>query len=235
MTTSEMYNLLEKRRAVRRYKTSDIPPRSLVEHLLWLAWKTTPSKNQMMPYAVKVLGPEKSEEKFKIWTKMTQQADNVESTYMKMKQIETRKDHPNYEYSPEYKHVRDNPYLLVFTQRVCELNEFYKEEVKYGHYAEQTIRSELHTIIDQSSVEIGYYAANLAMYCMEHDVDVSYGFCFPRDIEAWSDCKNYIEHTPLLLMTLGYGEIYRWQEMKADRKLHLDIKPEIDKVVEWID
>jgi len=234
MTTSEMYNLLEKRRAVRKYKTDDIPPKNLIEHLLWLAWKTTPSKNQMMPYSVKVLGPEKTEDKFKIWKLMTQQADFVETKLMGMKQIETKKD-ANYEYSPEYKHCRDNPYLLVFTQRVCELNEYYKEEVKYGHYAFETVRSELPTIIDQCGVEIGYFAANLAMYCMEHDVDVSYAFCFPRDIKSWSEFKNYIEHQPLLLMTLGYGEKYRWQDLEIDGKLHLDIKPEIDKVVEWID
>ena len=234
MTTSEMYNLLEKRRAVRKYKKYEIPPRNLVEHLLWLAWKATPSKNQMMPYSVKVLGPEKTEDKFKIWKLMTQQADFVETKFMGMKQIETKKD-ANYEYSPEYKHCRDNPYLLVFTQRVCELNEYYKEEVKYGHYPFETIRSELPTIIDQCGVEIGYFAANLAMYCMEHDVDVSYAFCFPRDMKAWSEFKNYIEHRPFLLMTLGYGEEYRWQDLEIDGKLHLDIKPEIDKVVEWID
>ena len=233
MTTSEMYNLLEKRRAVRRYKTSDIPPRNLVEHLLWLAWKTTPSKNQMMPYAVKVLGPEKVEEKFKIWTKMTQQADFVETNNMKMKQIETRKDE-SYEYSPDYKHVRDNPYLLLFTQRLAECNEYYKEEVKYGHFAEQTLESHLGNILDQASVEVGYFAANLAMYCMEHDLDVSYGFCFPRYLTQWEDTP-FITRRPILFMTLGYGEVYRWQDMEVDGKLHLDIKPEIDKVVEWID
>lgn len=233
MTTSEMYNLLEKRRAVRRYKTSDIPPRNLVEHLIWLAWKTTPSKNQMMPYAVKVLGPEKKQEKFKIWTKMTQQADKVESTYMKMKQIETRKD-VKYEYSPEYKHVRDNPYLLVFTQRLAECNEYYKEEMKHGHFPEQIYEEHLDHIVDQASVEIGYFAANLAMYCMEHDVDVSYGFCFPRQLTKWEDTP-FVNRRPVLLMTLGYGEKYRWQEMESDGTLHLDIKPEINKIVQWID
>lgn len=232
MTTSEMYNLLEKRRAVRRYKTSDIPSRNLVEHLIWLTWKTTPSKNQMMPYAVKVLGPEKTEEKFKIWTKMAQHADWVESKFMNMKQSETKE--AEYEYSPEYKHVRDNPYLLLFTQRLAECNEYYKEEVKYGHFPEPTVESHLPNILHEVAIEVGYFAANLAMYCMEHDVDVSYGLCFPGVMTQWEDTP-FITRRPILFMTLGYGEKYRWQAMEDDGTLHLDIKPEIDKIIQWID
>ena len=72
------------------------------------------------------------------------------------------------------------------------------------------------------------------MYCMEHDVDVSHGFCFPRHLSQWEDTP-FITRRPILFMSLGYGEKYRWQAMKDDGTLHLDIKPEIDKVVEWID
>ena len=45
------FDLLEKRHHVRRY-TDEIPPRYVVEHALWQAWKTTPSKNNAMPYKV---------------------------------------------------------------------------------------------------------------------------------------------------------------------------------------
>ena len=56
------FDLLEKRHHVRKY-SEKIPPRYVVEHALWQAWKTTPSKNNAMPYKVIVLGPECKKEK----------------------------------------------------------------------------------------------------------------------------------------------------------------------------
>ena len=57
------FDLLEKRRHVRTYKTDKHPPKELIEKLLWKTWKTTPSKNNFMPYNVHVLGPDKANEK----------------------------------------------------------------------------------------------------------------------------------------------------------------------------
>lgn len=50
------FDLLEKRRHVRKYRTDKHPPYELIEKLLWKTWKTTPSKNNFMPYNCHVLG-----------------------------------------------------------------------------------------------------------------------------------------------------------------------------------
>ena len=55
------FNLLEKRRHVREYRTDKHPSYEIIEKLLWKTWKTTPSKNNFMPYNCYVLGPDKSE------------------------------------------------------------------------------------------------------------------------------------------------------------------------------
>ena len=62
----DAYKLLSKRNHIHRYKEDKIPPKELIDDLLYKAWKTTPSKNNFMPYNVNVLGPDKQEEKKKI-------------------------------------------------------------------------------------------------------------------------------------------------------------------------
>jgi len=60
------FDLLESRHHVYKYN-DEIPPKKLVEDALWKAWKTTPSKNNAMPYKVFVYGPEHKAEKVKVW------------------------------------------------------------------------------------------------------------------------------------------------------------------------
>ena len=58
------FDLLEGRHHVRKY-SDKIPPKEQIESALWKAWKTTPTKNNAMPYKIFVYGPDKKEEKFK--------------------------------------------------------------------------------------------------------------------------------------------------------------------------
>ena len=59
------FDLLENRHHVREYSLI-IPKKELIENSLWKAWKTTPSKNNAMPYKVFVYGPKHKEEKIDI-------------------------------------------------------------------------------------------------------------------------------------------------------------------------
>ena len=49
------FDLLESRHHVKEY-SDKIPAKELIENALWKAWKTTPSKNNAMPYKVFVYG-----------------------------------------------------------------------------------------------------------------------------------------------------------------------------------
>ena len=71
------FDLLEKRHHVRYYKDK-VPPKEKIEFALWQAWKTTPSKNNAMPYKVIVYGPEHKEEKIKVWNMVLQNHQTAE-------------------------------------------------------------------------------------------------------------------------------------------------------------
>ena len=55
--------LEKKRKHVRKYDMTRIPPKESVERALWKAWKTTPGKNNAMAYQALVWGPDKELEK----------------------------------------------------------------------------------------------------------------------------------------------------------------------------
>ena len=73
----------------------------------------------------------------------------------------------------------------------------------------------------------------MTMYCMEENIDVSYTSCFPRDVQKWKDIP-YVKYRPLLLMSLGYSERYRYEDLKDRNELQDDIKPDMKDVIKWI-
>ena len=77
------------------------------------------------------------------------------------------------------------------------------------------------------------FISNMTMFCMEEGIDVSYTSCFPRKVELWKDVP-YVKYRPLLLMSLGYSERYRYEDLEKSGELQDDIKPNIDEVIKWI-
>jgi len=77
------------------------------------------------------------------------------------------------------------------------------------------------------------FISNMTMFCMEEGIDVSYTSCFPRRVALWKDVP-YVKYRPLLLMSLGYSERYRYEDLEKSGELQDDIKPDIDKVIKWI-
>ena len=55
---SYFQTLEEKRRHVKKYRKDMIPSKASIERALWYAWKSTPGKNNAMPYKVLVWGPD---------------------------------------------------------------------------------------------------------------------------------------------------------------------------------
>lgn len=196
------YDLLLKRKHVREYNLNACPSKELVNELLWKTWKTTPSKNNFMPYSVHVLGPDKEEEKKLVWNKCVYNHQKMENQATKDGYIKQPQTWTN----PYYNHIKDNSYLLVFTSRVCEKpNEYYRKQIEKGHFAEQLYPEWVEKIVDNTGIEVGMFASNLTMFCMEEGIDVSYTSCFPRDVKIWEDVR-YVKYRPLLLMSIGYGD-----------------------------
>ena len=63
--------LFDSRRQIRRFNHIDIPDKTLIQHLLEKTWRLVPSKQQLMPYKVLVLGPDRKKEKEIIFDQST--------------------------------------------------------------------------------------------------------------------------------------------------------------------
>jgi len=235
-----IFDTMEKRHHVVKYKPEPVPDK-LMKELLYKAWKISPSKNNFMPYQVSVLGPNRQEEKKKIW-------DMTVGNHIHYEEIgnATANKHLVHKYkfkiNPNYEHVRFNSHLLVFTSRVCpEPNEFYKRMVEEeGHFAEQCELDQVLDCAEATSVEVGLFASHLSGLCIENGIDVSFCACIRKNEKLWKEFpylwydkeKQYAR--VLLVMSVGYGDFYRYEVMQTNKTVNQDVKPEIDKVVKWI-
>jgi hypothetical protein len=178
-----IFETMEKRHHVVKYKPESVDNK-LMKLLLYQAWKISPSKNNFMPYNVNVIGPDKQEEKTKVWDMVVGNHKFYEAIGNK-----TLNKHLAHKYefkiNPFYEHVKYNSHLIVFTSRVCpEPNEYYKRMVeKRGHYAEQCDKDMVLDLGEATSVEVGLFASHLSGLCIENNIDVSFCACIRKDID----------------------------------------------------
>ena len=244
-----IFDTMEKRHHVYEYHKKNIPD-EVVKELLWKAWKISPSKHNFMPYKVSVIGPNRQREKSKMWKKCQYNHKRAEAVGANLPRenldVNPYADKPEeytFNTNPAYNHVKHNSHLLIFSARICKLNGYLKHVVaKEGHYAEQCERSEVTNLRVSSSFEASLFAANLTALCIEQGIDVSYNLCFPGRKEEWKNMpylwydkeKRYAR--VFANMSLGYGKYYRHQWLKKVKPDigHLDLKPEVDEVIEWV-
>ena len=202
--------------------------RKLVEQALYKAWKTTPSKNNAMAYQALVWGPDKQEEKNKIYSLCTKSHKAAEQRAVD-KGLNTRiQDEPN----PFYYHIKDNQYLITMHGRKSTPNKFYQEQVELGHFYDQA--HDIENIIDSVSVEIGLFLGNLGYYLLEQGLDISYNSTFSRFIEDWHKLGLMIEQRPISMISIGYAKRYRKEELDKHGKLEWDKKPDMKDIVKFV-
>ena len=218
--------LLNKRQHVMAYDTDDVPEKQLIEDLLWKAWKVTPSKNNFMPYHCNVLGPERVAEKHSIWMKSVKNKKEINEKNIK--------DHKEDGYNPYFEHLSTAPYLLVFTQRVCEPNEYYRKTIEKGDYYEQMHEDQISSMLRTTAVEVGMWMANLSAFALEKGLNTSTIACFPyrEDNSEWEDLP-WVKHPVVLLGSIGKAKQYRRESMNEIQKKD-DQKPEPETIIKWI-
>ena len=231
--------LLDKRRHVMKW-SDDIPDKALIEKVLWKAWKVTPSKNNFMAYNVNVYGPDQMEmcEKIRNLSKKNKKRTN-ETHIPREKTTPGVLDNELTEWDDGegeniyFDHLATAPYLVVYSQRICEPNEYYAESVKQGDYYEPMHLSELPNIIRGVSVEVGMFAANLGAFALEAGLDTSTTLCFPAEYnDGWQDIEG-VDHPVMLMQSIGYcGQSKR--EFADDWANKADMKPKPETVIRWI-
>ena len=97
------FDLLENRHHVKEYDV-DIPPKELIDEALYKAWKTTPSKNNAMPYKVFVLGPNEWQKKSLVHQMVHSNHKDAEKRAMaRGEATRTEGGRPN----PYYEHIKN--------------------------------------------------------------------------------------------------------------------------------
>ena len=224
------FDLLEKRHHVRTYK-DEVPPKEKIEFALWQAWKTTPSKNNAMPYKVFVYGPEHKEEKEKVWKMVYDNHKDAEIRAVKRGQATRTEDGKE---NPYYEHIKYNPYLFCIHAQPREPNEFYKRQVEVGMFFDQAWPERIENFIDTTALEVGIFAQNLTSFLLEKKIDVSYTSCFRREIKYWHEIGlTHADYRPIMLMSAGYVKQYR-KDVPYIKKYADDIKPEYKEMIEWV-
>jgi len=94
--------LLNKRKQINIFRDDIYPEKELIENLLEKTHKLVPSKQNLMPYQVLVLGPDQAEAK----TKLYKLASNIH-------------DSDSYVTNTPYNLQLLAPYVLLFTQRLA--------------------------------------------------------------------------------------------------------------------
>ena len=237
---SYFQTLEEKRRHVKKYRKDMIPSKASIERALWYAWKTTPGKNNAMPYKVLVWGPDMEMHKEAIHKLIVKSHRNTEAEAVKdpmlPNTVTQEDDFPEGNFpNPFYEHIAYNPYLFTIHSRVSTPNKWYEERIKEGHHYDQGYEHLFEKIIDSVSVEVGMFASNLGYYLLEEGLDISYNSCFRRNVEEWHEVGLHnVKTSPITMISCGYAERYREEDLKQMGKLEWDRKPILQDIVEWM-
>ena len=222
MAQTNLLHLLNKRQHVFEYDKDNIPEKQMIEDLLWKVWKVTPSKNNFMPYYCYVLGPDKVDEKNKIWLKCAIYKDGTDKKHTKYVKAK----------NPYFKHLTSAPYLLLFTQRLCAPNKYYRKTLEEGDYYEQMQKDKLDSILDTTAMEVGMWMANLSAFALEKGLNTSVIKCYPSKISGWKDFP-WIKYHVVCIATVGKAKTLR-REVLNDTEKKDDKKPEPEVIIKWI-
>jgi len=225
------FDLLETKRSHVKTYSKKVPPKKEIQDAVWKAWKTSPSKNNAMAYEVLIWGPDKKEEKQKMHSLCVKNHIHAEVTAVEKKLAsKTQQGEPN----PYYEHVKHNPYLITIHSRLAKPNKFYKRQIDEGHFYDQAYQSYVEKIIDSVAVEVGLFAQNITNYILEKNIDVTYNSCFVRDVNVWHEIGlTAVKQRPILMISCGYAERYRRQDLIDQRTENDDVKPDFEDIVRW--
>ena len=223
------FETLEKKRNHVMFYSDKKVEKELVERALYKAWKTTPGKNNAMAYQALVWGPDKQEEKNKIYSLCIKSHKAAEERAVEKGLNTKTQDEPN----PFYYHIKDNQYLITIHGRKAMPNKFYEEQIELGHFYDQS--HDIENIIDSVAVEVGMFLGNLGYYLLEEGLDISYNSTFSRFIKDWHDIGLHeVEKRPISMISIGYAKRLRRTEIWEHCKLLWDRKPNIENIIKWL-
>jgi hypothetical protein len=226
----DVLELLNRRKHVTKF-SNVVPPKELIEKVLWKSWKVTPSKQNFMPYSINVLGPNNISEKQKV----------LNLSRFNKKRVNEKANINNIEnfsedgYNANFEFLASVPYLLICSQRVCEPNAYISKSIKdKNDIFEQMYEHLLEDAMKTASTEVGMFKSNLTAFCLEEKLDISCISCTPQNPKFWQEVGlEFVKYPVILLIGIGYCEQSRQENLNQKQKMD-DLKPEVETIINWI-
>lgn len=208
-------NLFSKRRQVRAaWDQERIPSKELIHDLLYRSLNIAPSKQNLYPFKIHVIGPDNEQDHKNIagicalWR--TGSVNNWSEDVLQHK-------------GQDYKKA---PWVLVFTLRKCEPNNFVKEHsanhgdteyIRFNQVHHKFYRNDVNKKI--AAFESGMFIEILTGLCLENDLSISYIESWPtwrwnEVTEQYKIEKNkvgfqwdtlpWVTEVPLMVVQIGY-------------------------------
>jgi len=174
-------DVYKKRKKVRNFLNA-APDHDLIIDLMKKTHVLVPSKQNLMPYKIHVLGPDCVNLKDELYNLTTIAPDGFTPS------------RANYQVYA--------PYVFIFTTRLAEPNASVKISIDAGlQYKACFPETYLNSgALQTACLEIGMWSKIFTGLCLENNIDVSYLKCFPSQPDNWS----FINEIVLFAMSAGY-------------------------------
>lgn len=206
------------RRQTKYFRKDKIPSKELIQIILERTVSLTPSKQNIMPYKIIVLGPDKVKEKEALF-RMAEGSDTPHE-YEENKNIQVFA-----------------PYVFVYTMRLAFPNDhvFQLKENGYDYPACNPDRYFDSTCQQTASIEIGMSSTILTYLCRRFGLDIGYLLCFKKwgytkesiadRSRLWSEI-TCVDEPPIFICGVGY------KERDVERNQN-EGRPDTDEIIQW--
>jgi len=245
-------DLLKKRRQIREiWDPKKIPSKELINDLLSKAFDLAPSKQNLYPFKIHVIGPENYKEKILLGSICALYKKGSVNNWQNDAAIGLNNNH------------KEAPWNLIFELRQAKHNNFtldhskhYEEEFKNSGKSRFTqidsdkFRSNAN--VNLACVEVGLYTQVLASLCLEKGLDISYIKSFPEWMWQKSQGEWYkdppgevgndwsvfpwITEMPILVVQIGYSVKDMKDTQSTEFKLGTvreENKPDLKDLIEY--
>lgn len=214
--------IMEERKQVRVFDNNKIPDKTLINEILEKAYKLTPSKQNLMPYKVHVLGPNKENLKNLVYELTMRHEGRSEKDFYKKGNLQIIA-----------------PYLLIIELRDPEPTEFIAKMQKQGlNYKCELMPTKYFSY--GPAVEAGMFTTVLTGLLVDNGLSISYTGCIPKVTAEQNKFKDsgidFINNSVFTMLSIGYpdtrfspGVLYPRHGNRGENK------PLYEKVIQWHD
>ena len=193
------------RTQTRIFSNFDYPEESLIRSMIEKTFSIVPSKQNLIPYMIHVLGPSHDEYKKKLYKIVVN--SNRGGHYGNTNMFA--------------------PYVLLFTSRLCFPNKFvFKKMHEDNNIFNACDEKKYNKNNSDALLEMGMFSTILTGMCLEKDISVGYLKCFSEDLNDWKDI-DFVDDPVVFSMQLGYKH-------KEHKFIEGEDRPYIDEVINWV-